>query len=238
MKKMMRRALPVVALVAVTATLSAQAPPPQQRPAPPQQPPPATPQQPPVTPPQPPVTAQPSGAKPPAPGAIPATGVTPPPGYVIGPDDVLNIVYWREKDMSAKVTVRPDGQISLPLLNEMQVSGLTPEQLREKVTTEAAKFVEEPNVTVVVEQINSRRVYVTGSVAKPGPYVLSGQMTIVQLLSLAGGLLEFADSKNILITRVENGKQVAIGFNYKDFIRKKNLKQNIDLKPGDTIIVP
>jgi polysaccharide export outer membrane protein len=190
-----------------------------------------TPQTRPATPP--PAAAQ----KPDAP--LPKQETPLPAGYVIGPDDVLTISYWRNPDMSAEVTVRPDGLISLPLLNEVQAGGLTPEQLREKIAKDATKFLEDtPTVSVVVKAINSRKVYITGMVAKPAYYPLSGAMTVVQLLATAGGLQEFADSKNIRIVRNENGRQVSFPFNYKDFIKGKNLKQNIELKPGDTVVVP
>jgi polysaccharide export outer membrane protein len=174
-----------------------------------------------------------------APGAPAApAGVTPPPDYVIGPDDVLTIIFWREKDMSADVGVRPDGRISLPLLNELQAAGLTPEQLRTNITQAATKYIEEPTVTVVVKQINSRRVFITGQVAKPGPYPLIGPVTVLQLITIAGGVLEYADSENISVVRTVNGKPTRTRFNYKEFTRGKNLAQNIDLKPGDQIIVP
>ena len=162
-----------------------------------------------------------------------------PSGYVIGPDDVLVVSYWRNPEMSAEVTVRPDGLISLPLLNELQAGGLTPEQLRDKISKAAMKFLEEPpTLAIVVKTINSRKVYITGMVAKPGFYQLTGAMTVVQLLATAGGIQEFADSKNIAIVRNEGGKQMSYPFNYKDFVKRKNLKQNIELKPGDTIVVP
>ena len=161
-----------------------------------------------------------------------------PPGYVIGPDDVLSIVFWREKDLSAEVVVRPDGKISLPLLDEIDVVGLTPAELREKVMVEANKLVEDANATVVVKQINSRRVFITGSVTKPGAYPLTGPMTVVQLIALAGGLVEFADGDKIKVMRTEKAAQVAFPFNYKRFSEGKNLEQNIQLKPGDTVIVP
>lgn len=168
--------------------------------------------------------------------AVPAAAV--PPGYVIGTDDVLSIVFWREKELSAEVVVRPDGKISLPLLDEISVVGLTPAELREKVMTEANKLVEDANATVVVKQINSRRVFITGSVAKPGLYQLTGPMTVVQLIALAGGLLEFADGSKIKLMRTEKTALVAFPFNYKRFSEGKNLEQNIQLKPGDTVIVP
>ncbi len=171
--------------------------------------------------------------------ALPKQETPLPAGYVIGPDDVLGISYWRNPDMSAEVTVRPDGLISLPLLNEVHAGGLTPEQLREKIAKDATKFLEEePTVSVVVKTINSRKVYITGMVAKPAYYPLSGAMTVVQLIATAGGLQEFADTKNIRIVRNENGRQVSFPFNYKDFLKGKNLKQNIELKPGDTVVVP
>jgi polysaccharide biosynthesis/export protein len=176
-----------------------------------------------------------SAAKPPA--NLPA-GVPTPADFTIGPNDVLTVVFWRDKDMSSDVSVRPDGKISLPLLNDVQAAGLTPEQLREALTTLAAKFVEDPSVTVVVKEINSRRVFITGQVGKPGPYALTGPTTVLQLISMAGGVAEYAHSKNITIMRTENGRPVSYKFNYKEVINRKNLKQNIELKPGDTIIVP
>ena len=174
-------------------------------------------------------------AKPPV--AVPAGAVVPA-DYVIGPEDVLTIVFWREKDLSSDVIVRPDGRISLPVLQDVHAAGLTPEQLRDSLTKTAERFVEDPNVTVVVKEINSRRVFITGQVAKPGPYNLNAPTTIVQLISMAGGLLEYADGKNIVIMRTENSNPVSYRFNYKEVIERKNLKQNISLKPGDTVLVP
>lgn len=182
-----------------------------------------------------PVSSAAAGAKP-APPMV--AGVTPPADYVIGPEDVLAVVFWRDKDMTTEVTVRPDGRITLPLINEMQASGLTPEQLRVQVQKVAAKFVEDPTVSIVVKTINSRKVFITGMVAKPGPYPLTGPTTVVQLIAMAGGLHEYADSKNISIMRTENGRQESLRFNYNDVRKRKNLQQNIDLRPGDTIIVP
>jgi polysaccharide export outer membrane protein len=165
-------------------------------------------------------------------------GVTPPADYVIGPSDVLLVAFWREKDLSAEAIVRPDGRISLPLLNDVDAAGLTPEQLRQNLMKQAERFVEDANVTVVVKQINSRWVYITGEVGKPGPYPLGAPTTVLQLIATAGGVLEYADSKNIVIMRNENGKLSNFNFNYKDVVRQKNLKQNILLKPGDTVVVP
>jgi polysaccharide export outer membrane protein len=176
----------------------------------------------------------PSAAKPPA---LPA-GVPLPAGYVIGPEDVLTVVFWREKDMSSDVAVRPDGRITLPLLNEIEASGRTPEQLRATITEAASRYIEDPTVSVVVKQINSRKVFITGQVPKPGPYMLNTPMSVLQLIAMAGGVTEFAKIKDILITREEQGRPVAIRFNYNDVRKGKNLKQNIELRPGDTVIVP
>jgi len=167
-----------------------------------------------------------------------AQSVVLPLGYLIGPDDILSIVYWRDKDMSMDVQVRPDGMISLPLINDVLAAGQTPEQLREKLTEESKKYIEDPSVTVVVKDIKSRRVFIQGQVAKQGQYPLTGPMDVLQLIALAGGMGEYADSKNIVVLRIENGKQVAHKVNYKELITGKRLQQNIQLKPGDTVVVP
>lgn len=175
-----------------------------------------------------------------APNTAAATGVTPPPGYIIGSDDILTVMFWRDKDLSGDFTVRPDGKITVPLLNDVQAAGLTPDQLREGLVKAATPFMEDPNITVVVKAINSRNVYITGSVAKPGTYPLTESMTVLQLLARAGGLLEYADAKNIIIVHAErrpDGEPWSDRVNYKDIIDRKNLKQNIELKPGDTVIV-
>jgi polysaccharide biosynthesis/export protein len=193
---------------------------------------------PPATPsrPQPPPANPPSVA--PAP-IVPAKPVVPPPDYVIGPDDVLQVLYWREKEVSAEVMVRPDGMISLPLLNDVKAAGLTPEQLRDAVNEGAKKyFQEDPSVTINIKTINSRKAFITGSVGKPGPYPLTSPTTVLQLISMAGGLSEFAKQTKISVMRTENGRPVRYPFNYKDVANGKNLRQNIELKPGDTVIVP
>jgi polysaccharide export outer membrane protein len=185
------------------------------------------------------------GGQPPTAPAQPAprqaglatTGMAIPTDYVIGPDDVLGIVFWRDTDMTGDVTVRPDGMITLPLIRDIKAAGLTPDQLRDQVTKAAAKFIEDPNVTVVVRQINSRNVFITGQVARPGPYGVSGQMTVLQLIAVAGGLTEFANSKNIQILRTENGQARSYKFNYNEVAEGKKLEQNIVLKPGDQVIV-
>jgi polysaccharide export outer membrane protein len=165
-------------------------------------------------------------------------GVEVPNQYIIGPGDVLGVVFWREKELSGDVAVLPDGRITLPLINEVSAAGLTPEQLRSKLIEAARQFVTDPTATVVVRQVNSRRVFVTGMVAKPGQYPLYQTMTVLQLIATAGGLLEYAKGEDIVIIRTENTHIVSYSFNYKEVTKKKNLHQNIDLKPGDTVVVP
>lgn len=175
----------------------------------------------------------------PSPGpATTPTAATAPPDYLIGPDDILTIVFWREKDLTVDVSVRPDGRITLPLMNDIQAAGLTPEQLRLSVTEAAGKYLEAPTVSVIVKQINSRKVFITGQVAKQGVYPLTSPITVVQLITMAGGILEYADDENISIVRTENGRTTSFRFNYDEVKKRKNLQQNIELKPGDQIIVP
>jgi polysaccharide biosynthesis/export protein len=179
-------------------------------------------------------------AAPPAPAKAGASAPAPvPPGYVIGAGDILTISFWRDKDLSAEgITVRPDGMISLPLLNEIRAAGLTPEELRMKLVQAAGKFIDDPDVAVVVKEIRSRNVFITGNVAKPATYPLNNDMTVLQLIAVAGGLQDWADAKNILVVRTVDGRQQFHKFNYKDVKNQKQTAQNIALKPGDTVVVP
>jgi polysaccharide export outer membrane protein len=181
----------------------------------------------------------------PAPPAqtVPGPQVTPPADYVIGADDVLLVMFRREKDLSAEVVVRPDGKITLPLLNDIQAAGLTPAGLRERISEEARRFFEDdPAVTVAVKAINSRKVFITGQVGRPGPYPIGDRLTVMQLISMAGGLGEYAKKKDIVIIREAGtkpgGKPLTFRFNYEDIQKLRNLSSNIELKPGDTVIVP
>lgn len=167
----------------------------------------------------------------------PANAPTPPPGYTIGPDDVLVVGVWKDKDLSSEVVVRPDGKVSLPLVNEIDAAGLTVDEFRKALTTAYEKYQADPTVLVSVKQINSRKVYITGNVGKAGPYPLSGPTTVVQLIAMAGGVTEYADTENISVLRIEKGTTLSFRVNYKDIAKRKNLKQNIELKPGDTVIV-
>lgn len=161
-----------------------------------------------------------------------------PTDYVIGPEDVLSVVFWREKELSADVAVRPDGRITLPLINDIDAAGLTPAQLRERVIDAARPFLEDPTATVIVKQINSRKVFITGEVQKPGSYPLVAPTTVLHLIAMAGGLREFTLGKKIVIMRTEAGRQKGYRFNYAQVRGGKNLAQNIELKPGDTVVVP
>ena len=174
----------------------------------------------------------------PAVGAAVAPGVPLPPDYVIGPDDLLTVVFLREKDLSAEVIVRPDGKISLPLLNDVQAAGLTPDELRLRLEERAAKFVQDANATVMVRATNSRRVFVVGAVVRPGPYPLTTATTVLQIIAVAGGFQEYAKPSDVVLMRTDNGRTTSFRFNYKDIVKGKNLRQNIELKPGDTIVVP
>ena len=158
--------------------------------------------------------------------------------YKIGPQDVLRIDVWKEAEVSRAVPVRPDGKISLPLLNDVQAAGLTPMQLSTVIADGLKKFMNDPQVTVSVSEINSRRIYVTGEVARAGAFPLLPNMTVLQALSSSGGFTQFAKLKNIYVLRIEDGKQVKHPFNYKDAVNGKKPEQNVLLQPGDVIVVP
>lgn len=160
------------------------------------------------------------------------------PGYVIGPQDVLDISVWKEPELSRVLPVRPDGKISLPLLRDVQAAGLTPTQLEARLTEGLTGFITAPDVTVIVTAINSRRIFIVGEMTHPGAYPLLPGMTVLQALSNAGGFTQFASTKNIYVLREENGKQMKYPFNFKDVIKSKKPEQNITLKTGDTIIIP
>lgn len=158
--------------------------------------------------------------------------------YKIGPQDVLRIDVWKEPEISRTVPVRPDGKISLPLINDVQAAGLTPTQLTANITEGLKKYITNPQVTVSVTEINSRRIYVTGEVTRPGAFVLLPNMTVLQALSSASGFTPFARQKKIYVLRVEDGKQVKHPFNYSEVVAGRNPEQNITLQPGDVIVVP
>jgi polysaccharide export outer membrane protein len=181
-----------------------------------------------------------------APAAAPEkqqpTRVTPPKpevpsDYVIGADDTLHVSVWKETDMNVTLPVRPDGKISLPLLNDVQAAGMTPMQLAASITEKLKKYISDPRVTVTVTAMNSQRIYVLGEVLHTGAMALLPHMTVLQALSSAG-FTQFANLKAVYLLRTENGQQVKMRFNYKDAIKGRGDQQNIVLKPGDTIVVP
>ena len=174
-------------------------------------------------------TAKPSSA---------ASPVTPPPDYVIGKGDVLEVVYRDEKEISGDRLVRPDGKITIPLVGDVEVAGLAPEQAREAIVKASAALYKNPTITLGVKNINSRMVFINGGVAKPGPYRLHGPMTVLQLISLAGSFREWVDTTKVTIIRNEGGRRTSLKFNYKEVIAGKNLDQDIELKPGDIVTVP
>jgi polysaccharide export outer membrane protein len=167
-----------------------------------------------------------------------AKAATSDPNYVIGGQDVLDVSVWKEAELTRTVPVRPDGKISMPLLNDVQAAGLTPTQLADQIRDSLKKYVTDPQVTVIVTQINSQRIYILGEVTRAGAYPLLPNMTILQGLSSAGGFTQFANLKKIYMFRTENGKQVRFPFNYKDVINGKSQDENVVLKAGDTIVVP
>lgn len=158
--------------------------------------------------------------------------------YVIGPEDVLYIHVWREDLLSRTVPVRMDGNISLPLIDEIQAAGLTPLQLKDVLVQKLKKFIDEPNVSVIVMEANSHKVYISGQVRTPGVYRLRSETTILQIIPMAGGFTEWANQKKILVIRREGGKEKRIIINYKKIIEGQEREGNLVLKPGDTIIVP
>ena len=159
------------------------------------------------------------------------------PEYVIGPEDVLHIAVWKETELTATLPVRPDGKISLPLLDDVQASGLTPKQLAASVTEKLKKYIADPRVTVVVTQINSKRIYLVGEVLHAGATPMLPNMTVLQALSSAG-LNQFANTKRIYLLRTENGKQQKLPVDYRKLVKGEQIEQNYLLRPGDTIVVP
>lgn len=178
--------------------------------------------------------AQNSGAKDaPSNARLPQTSSS----YVIGPDDMLHVSVWKEPDLSNTMPVRADGMISLPLLNDVQAAGLTPMQLAASITEKLKKYITDPHVTVEVTQMNSQRIYITGEVLHPGAMNLTPDMTVLQALASAG-FTQFANTKGIYVLRTDNGKQEKLPVNYKKLVKGEDMKQNLALKPGDTIVVP
>jgi polysaccharide biosynthesis/export protein len=158
--------------------------------------------------------------------------------FVIGNEDVLKITVWKDLELSQVIPVRSDGKITLPLIGEMQATGKTPKELQADITTELQSFISKPQVTVIVQEIRSKRFNILGHVQKPGSYVLTPPVTVVDAIALAGGFRDFAKTKNIYVLRDDGGKQVRVPFNYKQVIKGSDPDQNIELQARDTIVVP
>ncbi|MBN2374627.1 polysaccharide biosynthesis/export family protein, partial [bacterium] len=158
--------------------------------------------------------------------------------YLIGPEDVLNISVWGNKDLNHQVFVRPDGKISFPLIGDVLAMGRSPEDIREEITRKLNPFVPDAVVTLMVVSINSFKIYIIGNTARQGEFVVGRKINVLQALSMAGGFNDFASTKNISIIRTKNNEQIKIQFNYKEITEGKNLDQNIYLQPGDVIVVP
>ena len=158
--------------------------------------------------------------------------------FVIGNDDVLAINVWKEPDISRSIPVRSDGKISLPLVGEVQAAGLTPLKLEKDIAGKLKNYIDEPEVTVMVQQVNSQKFNILGQVVRPGSYVIANSPTVLDAIALAGGFRDFAKQKSVYVLRPGAGGDSRIPFNYKDVSQGKNMSQNIKLQPGDTIIVP
>lgn len=159
--------------------------------------------------------------------------------FVIGNDDLLAISVWKEAELTKSVPVRSDGKISLPLVGEIQATGRTPAQLEKEITEKLKNFITTPEVTVVVEKVNSRKYNVLGEVTKPGSYLLTTETTVMDAIAAAGGFRDFAKKSGVYVLRKSaSGQEEHLKFNYKDFVKGKNTAQNVKLEPNDTIIVP
>jgi polysaccharide export outer membrane protein len=168
----------------------------------------------------------------------PRKAATEDPNYSIAPDDVLTIDVWKEPEISRTVPVRRDGKISLPLLNDVQAAGLTPTQLGSEIVEKLRATIVHPQVTVIVAQMSSQRIYILGQVTRGGAYPLVPDMTVMQALSIAGGFTPYANVKKIRVMRKENGADKIFAMNYKEVSSGRKTGQNIHLRPGDTIVVP
>ena len=159
-------------------------------------------------------------------------------GYIVGDSDVLHVNVWKEPEVSQTVVVRTDGNISLPLINEVKVSGLTPLQIQNMIGEKLKNFLNNPQVTVTVTEIHSKRAFITGEVVRPGTYSLNAETSVLQLIAQAGGFTPFAKKDGIVVLRTEEGKQQRLKFKYKEVVTGKKTQQNISLHPGDTVVVP
>ena len=172
-----------------------------------------------------------------APAAAPAPASIDASKYIIGPDDVLQVTVWKEATLSGSFPVRPDGMISMVLLGDVKAAGMTPLQLGANLTTQYKKYIQDPIVTVLVQQFNSQRIFMVGELGHVGPVQITPGMTVLQAISSAGGLTPYARKNRIYILRGPQGKQEKIPFNYKKAVAGDN-SQDVTLQPNDTVVVP
>jgi polysaccharide export outer membrane protein len=159
--------------------------------------------------------------------------------YLIGSSDVLAITVWKEPEISKSVPVRPDGKISLPLVGELQAAGRTPLQLEQDIAAKLKTYITNPDVNVIVQQINSEKFNILGRVARPGSFPLTGTTTVLDAIATAGGFQDFAKQKGVYVLRQNPvGGQTRLPFNYKDVVKGRHPEQNVRLQPGDTVVVP
>jgi polysaccharide export outer membrane protein len=166
------------------------------------------------------------------------TGDAPGGDYTIGPEDLLQIDVWKEKDLQREVLVRPDGWITFPLVGNISAKGKTAQQVQDEISTRLRKYITDPDVTVSVKKVAGYKIFVIGKVGKPGEFSVGRYVDVMQALTLAGGLTPFADDGNIRILRREDGKDTVLHFDYSDVRKGRHLEQNIILRSGDTIVVP
>lgn len=171
-------------------------------------------------------------------GAVAAGAATTGGDYEIGPEDVLEISVWREKDLQREVLVRPDGWLTFPLVGNVEAAGKTPQQLEQEIRQRLRKFIPEPVVTVTVKKIQGLKIFVMGRVGKPGEYMVGRYVDVLQALTLAGGLTPFAKEDKIKVVRKQGGKEQVIPFDYSEVKKGKRLEQNIMLRSGDVVVVP
>jgi polysaccharide export outer membrane protein len=160
------------------------------------------------------------------------------PLYVIQPNDMLEIFVWKEPELTRKVLVRPDGRISLPLVQDLPAAGISPGELKVRIEQKLSEFIESPSVTVIVDAIQSYRIYVTGKVQKPGGITVEKPITVLQALTMAGGFQDYAKDDEMTVIRNYGNENIVLKFNYKDVIQGKNPQQNIFLRSGDVVVVP
>jgi polysaccharide export outer membrane protein len=159
--------------------------------------------------------------------------------YIIGSEDVLAVNIWKEPEISRTVPVRPDGKITLPLIGDIQASGLTPRKLQDNITNGLRSYLSTPEVTVIVQEVKSLKFNIVGEIARPGSYTLSQPMTVLDAIAVGGGLRDFAKGSRIYVLRSNNdGSRGRLPFDYKQVIKGKKLSENVELRPGDTIVVP